>query len=125
MPSDFGYLIDRLSHRSPWLSPPRQPPLPRTTYDSLQLFIFISIYQGFILISNVSYFDFKFTVSRHRPLMNLLDKYPSVHKDAFVAPVPPFSAMFTLAQLPPFGMGVFSEVKPTVIMLFPNFVFND
>lgn len=27
-----------------------------------------------------------YTVSRHRTLMNLFDKVPNVHKDAFVAP---------------------------------------
>ncbi|XP_022635569.1 gamma carbonic anhydrase 1, mitochondrial-like isoform X2 [Vigna radiata var. radiata] len=29
---------------------------------------------------------FQEQLSRHRHLMNLFDKYPSVHKDAFVAP---------------------------------------
>ncbi|WVZ08700.1 hypothetical protein V8G54_022046 [Vigna mungo] len=43
----------------------------------------------------------------------------------FQEQVPPSSAMFTLAQLPPFSMGVFSEANPTAITLFPNFVFND
>lgn len=48
---------------------------------SVSIFIRVSFQTPLILISIRNY-----SVSRHRPLMNLFDKAPSVHRDAFVAP---------------------------------------